>query len=262
MLKLDRIWPTMWLPVIVGVLPGVLPTVAQAQQDSSIDPETGALPTMLELFLFDPWINGIVLGLSVLALMLFIYFLLTINARSMAPPDFVDEATKLVLRRKYEQVADLCRVNRRVFIASIVQRLAENAGHGHSAILDMIDTEGRRRADVMWNRISYLADISNVAPMLGLLGTVIGMITAFFGLEEQTGSLNAGVLSQGVGRAMSTTMFGLGVGILALVFYSIVKSRATRSLAEVEQAVHSIADKIKQHEDEPVGRAAPAQTPR
>ena len=56
------------------------------------------------------------------------------------------------------------------------------------------------------------------------------------------------VLSRGVGEAMSTTLFGLSVGILTLVFYSLTKSRATRTLADAEQAVHMIADHIKQDE--------------
>lgn len=215
---------------------------------ATIDPRTGQLPAFLELFMFSPIINGLIAALSVIALMLFLYFLLTINNRAMVPPDLVDELTKLVVRGKTEAASDLCRAHRRVFIASIVQRCVENAGKGHSVILDMIDAEGRRRADVVWNRISYLADVSNVAPMLGLLGTVVGMIVAFFGLERESGTINATVLSRGVGQAMSTTMFGLIVAIAALVFYSIIKARATRVLADAEQAVHAIADHIKRHE--------------
>jgi len=133
-------------------------------------------------------------------------------------------------------------------VASIIHRCVENAGKGHNVIMDMIDTEGRRRADIVWNRISYLSDISNVAPMFGLLGTVIGMMQAFFGLEQQTANVNSGALAAGVGQAMSTTMFGLMVGIMALIFYSIIKAQVTRTLAEAEQAVHSVADHLKRGE--------------
>ena len=214
-----------------------------------IDPATGELPTIKELFFYSPYINGIILGLSVLALMIFLFFLLTINARAMVPADFVDEVTKLVVRRKYEAAGDLCRAHRRVFVASIIQRCAENAGKGHSVIMDMIESEGRRRADIVWNRISYLADIANVAPMLGLLGTVIGMIHAFFAAQESASmDASAGALTQGIAQAMSTTMFGLLCGISALVLYSFTKARATRVLAEVEAAVHSVADHIKREE--------------
>lgn len=210
-----------------------------------IDVLTGEMPSFADLFMVSPIINPIIAVLSVISLLLFLYFFMTINSASMAPTVFVDEVSKLAIARKFDELSSLCRANQRVFIATVVQRCAENAGKEHSVIMDMIDSEGRRRADLIWNRISYLADVSNVAPMLGLLGTVIGMIQAFFGLTEGSASINSGVLSEGVAAAMSTTMFGLIVAIISLVFYSLVKARATKSLAAAEQVVHSIADHIK-----------------
>lgn len=201
-----------------------------------------------DLFMFSPVINGIIAGLSVLGLMFFLYFMLTINRRTFAPPAFVDEVVKLVIRGDYERAGDVCRRARGVFAASIVQRCVENHSQNHTVMLGMIDTEGRRQADIVWNRVSYLADISNIAPMLGLVGTVLGMIKAFYGLEHESGGVDAMVLSRGVGEAMATTLFGLSVGILTLVFYSLTKSRATRTLADAEQAVHMIADHIKRDE--------------
>lgn len=206
-----------------------------------------------DLFMFSPVINGIIAGLSVLGLLLFLYFMLSINRRTFAPPAFVDEVVKLVIRGDYERAGDVCRRARGVFAAGIVQRCVENQGQAHSVMLSMIDTEGRREADIVWNRVSYLADISNIAPMLGLVGTVLGMIKAFYGLEHESGGVDAMVLSRGVGEAMATTLFGLSVGIITLVFYSLTKSRATRTLADAEQAVHMIADHIKR--DDGKGRS-------
>jgi len=229
--------------VDLGTAPGT-----DAGQDAS-DPQPGLAKEPLgrvgQLFMYSPIVNGIILGLSGLALALFLFFMLSINNQTMAPPKFVDELVKLAIRGDYERAADVCRRSRGVFAAGIVQRIVENPGHTHSVMLDMIDTEGRRQADVIWNRVSYLADISNVAPMLGLLGTVLGMIKVFTELEYTTGSVTSQLLANGVGQAMSTTMFGLTVGIFTLVLYSIVKSRATRSLADAEQAVHMIADHLK-----------------
>eukprot|EP00752_Nemacystus_decipiens_P015208 g13541.t1 len=203
-----------------------------------------------DLFMFSPVINGIIAGLSALGLIFFLYFMLSINRRTFAPPRFVDEVVKLVIRGDYERAGDVCRRSRGVFAAGIVQRCVENHSQNHSVMLDMIDTEGRRQADIVWNRVSYLADISNIAPMLGLVGTVLGMIKAFYGLEHESGGVDAVVLSRGVGEAMATTLFGLSVGILTLVFYSLTKARATRTLAEAEQAVHMIADHIKRDDAE------------
>jgi biopolymer transport protein ExbB len=221
------------------------PAAAEGGAQTVVNLNEGTLATFKELFDTSPYINGTILVLSVFAVLMFVYFLMTINSSSMAPPAFVDDVNKLVLSRKNEEAANLCRSNRKVFVASVIQRCVENAGKEHSVIMGMLDSEGRRRADVVWNRISYLADVSNVAPMLGLLGTVVGMIKSFFLLGDQPGSIRSTLLSRAIGEAMSTTMFGLIVGIMALIFYSIIKSRATRVLADAEQVVHSVADHIK-----------------
>lgn len=240
-------------PAVAPATPAATPTPAAPPATTATDfgdLSTQPLYKLGEMFKFSPVINGLIGGLSVLALMFFLWFLLTINSRTAAPPAFVNEITNLVLVRRYDAAADACRRSKGVFIAPIILRCVENHGKNQSIIMSMIDTEGRRLSDIIWNRISYLADISNVAPMLGLLGTVIGMITAFFGLEKESGSVDSTVLSQGVGQAMATTMFGLMVGISTLVFYSIIKSRATKTLAEAEAAVHSIADRIRNAEDD------------
>jgi biopolymer transport protein ExbB len=227
---------------------GVAQPAAQVDPAASVlrpDLETGNLPTLVALYKTSPIINGIILILSMIAVLLFLFFMLTINTSAFAPTTFVDDVSKLVINRKYDEAANLCRANPRVFVATVIQRCAENAGKEHSVIMDMIDSEGRRRADIVWNRISYLADVANVAPMLGLLGTVLGMMQAFLTLPESKGNISSSLLSYGIGGAMATTFFGLIVAILATLFYTIVKSRATRSLATAEQVVHSVADHIK-----------------
>lgn len=210
-----------------------------------VDPASGQLAAFSTLFNTSPIINSLILALSVVALLLFLYFLLTIRTAVLAPATLVDDLTKLIVAGRFDEAASVCRNHHRVFLASVVQRCVENAGKEHSVILDMIDSEGRRRADIVWNRISYLADVSNVAPMLGLLGTVIGMIKAFASMKFEAVSAASGVLTDSIGQAMSTTMFGLIVAILALIFYAVVKGRTTRTLADVEQIVHSLADHVK-----------------
>ncbi len=230
----------------------------------------GQLPTLVDLFFFSPAINGVLLALSIMALMLFLFFLVTINHRAIVPAAFMEEVTKLAVRRKHEATSDLCRAHRRVFVATILQRLAENADHDPGVMMSILETEGGRRAEILWNRISYLADISNIAPMIGLLGTVIGMIKAFFSLDLSAANVTNTSLAQGIGEAMATTMFGLAVAILATVFYSIVKTRTTRVLADAEQAVHTVADMMIRAEPDRGARggvgdarrgAAPSQRP-
>ena len=209
-----------------------------------IDPATGKLPTFAELFNTSPVINGIIGMLSVIALLLFVYFLLTINTRSMMPAMFLDEVTKLAIAGRYEEAANFCRNQRNIFSASILQRCFENADKEPSHLLSVIESEGQRRADLVWNRISYLMDLSSLAPMLGLLGTVLGMLYAFFGLNTTAAGVGSKVLAQSIGGAMTATFMGLAVAIVTVIFHSIIKSRTIATLADVEHVVHSIADHI------------------
>jgi len=238
-------WPGL---ALFTILAAAFAATAWAQGDPTPPPTTGAvapeLPTLLDLFLTSPIINAIIAGLSVVALLMFIFFILTVNTAAMAPSGFIDDVTKLVLADKYEEAAKVCRLHRRIFAGSIIARCLENADKDQQVLMDVVNAEGRRRADLVWNRISYLSDIANIAPMLGLLGTVLGMIRAFFLLDTESASINSKVLSTGIGQAMATTMFGLIVAILALAFYSLVKARVTKTLADIEQTVHSIVDHL------------------
>lgn len=213
--------------------------------DAEINLRTGELPSVRRMFEFSPVINSIIAILSVVAVALFVMFMLMINTSRMIPATFVDDVTKLVVARKYPEAADYCRNNRPIFAASIIQRCAENTDKDHATLMAIIEAEGRRRADVIWNRISYLVDLSNIAPMLGLLGTVLGMLEAFFILPNQSASMNSKALAAAIGGAMTATFFGLIVAIVSVIFYTIVKSRMIKTMSEVEQVVHSIADHIK-----------------
>ncbi|MCC5830443.1 MAG: MotA/TolQ/ExbB proton channel family protein [Phycisphaeraceae bacterium] len=230
---------------LVGYLAGDAAMASEGGAAAGADTMTGELPAIRELFNTNFIVNSVLAALSLISVFLFLLLYLTTGGQFMAPRGFVDEVTRLVINGQYREAADYCRGHRRTFAASIVQRAVENAGKDQSLMMVMIDSEGRRRTELVWGRIGYLAEIANIAPMLGLLGTVWGMIKAFFAQEVEALGASSAQLTSAIGGAMSTTLFGLLVAIMTLVFHSIVRSRTTRSLAEVEQLVHSLADHIK-----------------
>lgn len=91
------------------------------------------------------------------------------------------------------------------------------------------------------SRVSYLAAAGNVATMLGLLGTVYGLIFAFSGLDASSAVERTARLSEGIGAAMTTTAWGLIVGIPALAAHAVLDSRAGRILAECESIASHVA---------------------
>ena len=96
--------------------------------------------------------------------------------------------------------------------------------------------EGGRIADAMMASVDWLADIAAIAPLVGLLGTVLGMFQAFGGIaSDVSAGAKPVVLAQGVSQAIVTTIFGLVVAIPSLVAYAFFRRRAQKRIAEIEE---------------------------
>lgn len=101
--------------------------------------------------------------------------------------------------------------------------------------------EGARIASALFASVDWLADIAAIAPLVGLLGTVLGMFQAFGGIAaDVTAGAKPVVLAQGVSQAIVTTIFGLVVAIPALCFHAIFRRRAARRVAELEERADEI----------------------
>lgn len=101
--------------------------------------------------------------------------------------------------------------------------------------------EGARIAAALTSSVDWLADIAAIAPLVGLLGTVLGMFQAFGGIAaDVTAGAKPVVLAQGVSQAIVTTIFGLVVAIPALLFHAIFRRRAERRIAELEERANEV----------------------
>jgi len=105
-----------------------------------------------------------------------------------------------------------------------------------SAVREVAETEGARLSSSLNQRIVYLADIATLAPMLGLLGTVVGIINAFGVLAGNTSQPRQMLLAGGVAEALVTTASGLVIGIVAMAFYSIYRGKVTSMISDLEAA--------------------------
>jgi biopolymer transport protein ExbB len=115
--------------------------------------------------------------------------------------------------------------------------MTKNSSSTFGEVREIAESEGSRQAGMLSSRITYLADIGSIAPMVGLLGTVLGMIKSF--LHISTGGFEGArqmQLAEGVSEALVTTATGLAVGIPALVFYSLFRGRVQKYVSELEAA--------------------------
>lgn len=101
---------------------------------------------------------------------------------------------------------------------------------------DVIEGEGVRQADVLQGQTQYLLDIAVVAPMVGLLGTIFGMLQAFDPVALNIESAKPVALAGGISKALLTTAFGLIVGIPAMALYAWLRRRAARLVSALESA--------------------------
>ena len=96
--------------------------------------------------------------------------------------------------------------------------------------------EGGRIADALMASVDWLADIAAIAPLVGLLGTVLGMFQAFGGIATDVAAgAKPVVLAQGVSQAIVTTIFGLAISIPCLLFHALFRRRAMKRIAEIEE---------------------------
>ena len=184
--------------------------------------------------------------MSVITTLLIFVFLLTIRRNAVVSDSFMNTAEALLRKRDFLGLINLSH-SRNECMARITSKTLDfmnaNPSVSFDHIKDVAQAEGSHQAGMLTSRITYLADIGAIAPMVGLLGTVIGMIEAF--IEISTGEV-AGVrqmgLAEGVSKALIATAGGLAISIPALAFYSILRGRVQKYTFELEAAAtHFIA---------------------
>ncbi len=177
--------------------------------------------------------------LSFLTVLLIAVFFLTIRKGGVASAGFLHTIEARLRKRDY--LGLLSDANRNgESLARVVQRTLDfstkNQGTSIEAVREIAESEGIRQAAALNQRVSYLADLGAIAPMIGLLGTVSGMIKSFSALGADVAASKPLMLANGVSEALICTAAGLLVGILAFSAYALFRTRAGRLTAELEAA--------------------------
>jgi biopolymer transport protein ExbB len=203
------------------------PLVPQRTQ-SIMETLVNAGPVMIPLFL-----------LSIFFVMLVVVYLMTIRRGAVVSSGYMATADALLRKRDY---LGLLAVSNRhgEAIARVVQKMLDFTTKNPQADLQQVreiaETEGTRVAASLNNRVIYLADIGMIAPLLGLLGTVFGIIHSFGALGADIGSARYVALSRGISEALVNTAAGLAIGIPAMMFYAFFRGRAQKLISELEAA--------------------------
>jgi biopolymer transport protein ExbB len=196
----------------------------------------------------------LVLGvMSVIAAALILYFFFTLNSSRVTPSEFLRDVDVMLEQGRFEEALALCARNRSA-AARIVQsavQYVERVGEPDPDLLrQLVEGEGLRQAGRLQSQISYLMDIGVIAPMVGLLGTVMGMLTSFSAVALDIHKARPMELANGVSQALVTTAAGLMVAIPAMVFYSIFRGRLTKLTGSMELAATNVVTLLAHRKSE------------
>jgi len=186
----------------------------------------------------------VLLGLSLIAAYLVFEQLMTLRRSEIMPDGLDDDVRDLIKAGQFRQAHDLCEENRSFLSLIIRQGLVEVDGDWNDVEKAMEDATAEQSAQ-LFRRIEYLSVIGNIAPMLGLLGTVIGMIMAFQQVATTEGSAGAGDLAEGIYQALVTTVGGLIVAIPSLGAFAVFRNRIDQLVAEAAYRAQRAMTPIK-----------------
>ena len=183
---------------------------------------------------------------SIVSLTIFIERVLSLRRKKIIPEAFLESIELLLKKENISEALGLCENNRssisRIFYAGI-----KNYGKRREAIKERIEEVGRREAVVLGRYVEALATIASVSTLLGLLGTIAGMIKIFSVISLQS-VVNPSVLAGGISEALYTTAAGLTVAIPTLIFYRYLSSKSNSLIVEMEECSTQMVELIKEKE--------------
>ena len=198
----------------------------------------------LDILIQGGWVMLPIILLSLVTIYLFVERLLTLRKASSDPATIMDRIRDYVRSGNIDGAQAFCDAQDKP-ITRILKYGLERLGRPISEIQDAVNAAGKHEAFELESRTDVLASIAGIAPMLGFLGTVTGMIDAFQRIQNLQGNVNPSVLAGGIWEALLTTAAGLVVGILAFFFYNFLLERIRRHVNDMERSATEFIDLLQ-----------------
>lgn len=191
----------------------------------------------------------LIIGLLFLLLMVvtYIYFerLFAILAAVKVTPNFMPQIRSFVMNGKLEGAQQLC-IQENIPVSRLIAKGLSRIGRPLEDINTAIENAGRLEVYQLEKNISVLATIAGAAPMLGFLGTVIGMILSIFEISNAGGNIDMQLLADGLYTAMTTTVAGLIVGIVGYISYNHLVVKINKAVYQMESSSLEFLDLLNE----------------
>ena len=212
--------------------------------------ETAAVVTEQKMSLIDMavkggWIMVVLLILSVIAIYIFTKKAVMVRRAVRVDANFTSEIRDLIHEGKIRQAMQCC-TEKNTPVARLYEKGIERLGRPMGDIQTAVENTGNVEVARLEKGLPMLATIAGGAPMIGFLGTVTGMIRAFFNMANAGNNIDIALLSNGIYEAMVTTVGGLFVGIIAYFGYNYLTSRISDVVFKMENATVEFMDLLNE----------------
>jgi biopolymer transport protein ExbB len=207
------------------------PTAAKTEETLSI----------FNMALKGGWIMIPILVLSVIAIYIFVDRFLALNKASKEDLNFMNNIRDFIHNDRLDAAFALCK-NNQTPIARMIEKGLSRIGKPLNDINAAIENVGKLEVARLEKNISWLATAAGAAPMLGFLGTVTGMVKAFYDMSKAGNNIDIQLLSNGIYEAMVTTVAGLIVGIIAYICYNVLVARIEKLVFILEARATEFMD--------------------
>jgi biopolymer transport protein ExbB len=226
------------------------PDLALAQEAEAAPKKKHIVVHMIESV---GWVFGpMLLAVSVCLVALIVLLFLDLRTTAAVPPGFVDEFTDTVNKRKFKEAFDMAR-NDPSFLGRILtagmSRLQYGLEDARETAMNTLETIKSDKDQ----KNNYTAVIASLGPMIGLVGTVYGMIESFMVLGSSTTTPNASALAEGISHALVVTLFGIGISIPAIFFNAFFRNRITKVTMDVGHIADDLLTQMYHNSKKPAG---------
>lgn len=199
---------------------------------------------LLSVLLKGGWIMLPIFLASIIAVAIIIDRYIVIRRSKLNVPAFLIRIRGMLKKRDISGALAYC-MEEKSPAANIIKKGLKKYNLGHDRVVEAIDSAGKQEIHKLEKGLSVLATISGIAPLMGFLGTVTGMINAFMKIEDLQGAANPSDLAGGIWEALLTTAFGLAVGIVAYTFYNYLVSGIKKLVLDMEIISNDIVDVLE-----------------
>ena len=228
----------------------------QAAQTAAATGEVAAAATdevtrmgLWELFMKGGWLMWPLLILGGVTVFIFVERYMAIRKASGLDMNFMNRIRDYISDGKIRAAVDLCRKTNTP-IARMIEKGIERIGRPMSDIQTAIENVANLEVSKLENGLPFLATIAGGAPMIGFLGTVTGMVQAFWEMANAGNNIDITLLSGGIYEAMITTVGGLVVGIAAMFAYNYLVTRVDKVVSQMEARTMAFMDLLNEPEQQ------------